>query len=222
VTGSAYGQRAYQAAAVIASAALEEYPSSSELYQARGLAGMSLADYPAAASDFDSAVELDETNYLALYWYGRALAETGDTDQAIEVLQQAGELGTQSGVGADGAFGAMAAAADLMAIDDPDEAFTYLAGQVFQFGSVDGLLMGYGLIEWRRGNTDLAFVRMNGLATDGYAPALYWRAVLYAEQEEDELAVEDLLAYLEVRPFGPDSERARGLLESLGVDPDQR
>jgi tetratricopeptide (TPR) repeat protein len=222
VTGSAYGQREYQAAAEIASLGLEAYPSSSELYQARGLAWMSLGDYPAAASDFESAVEIDETSYLALYWYGRALAEIGDTEQAIEVLQGAGELGTLSGVGADGAFEAMAAAADLIAIDDSNEAFSYLAGQVFQFGSVDGLLMGYGLIERRRGNSDLAFVRMNSLATDGYVPALFWRGVLYAEQEEDELAVEDLQAYLELRPFGPDSERARDVLESLGVDPDRR
>jgi regulator of sirC expression with transglutaminase-like and TPR domain len=220
VTGSAYGQRQYQAAAEIASVGLEVYPASPDLYVARGLAWMSLGDYPAAASDFESAAELDETNYLALYWYGRALAETGDTGQAVEILQRAGELGTQSGVGADGAFEAMAAAADLIAVDDPNEAFSYLAGQVFQFGSVDGLLMGYGLIERRRGNSDLAFVRMNSLAADGYLPALFWRGVLYGEQGEDELAAEDLQAYLDLRPFGPDSERARGMLASLGVDPE--
>jgi hypothetical protein len=44
--------------------------------------------------------------------------------------------------------------------------------------------------------------------------------VLYAEQEEDALAVEDLLAYLMLRPYGPDAEQARERLESLGVDPD--
>jgi tetratricopeptide (TPR) repeat protein len=182
---------------------------------------MSLGDYSAAASDFESAVEIDDTDYLALYWYGLALAETGEIDQAIEVLQQAGELGTESGVGADRAFEAMAVAADLIAIDDSDEAFSYLAGQVFQFGSVEGLLMGYGLIERRRGNPDLAFVRMNSLATDGYLPALYWRAVLHAEQEEDELAVEDLLTFLELRPFGPEAEQAREMLVRLGINPDR-
>jgi tetratricopeptide (TPR) repeat protein len=221
VTGSAYGGREYQAAVDIASIGLEEYPDSAELYVARGLAQMSQGDDPAAASDFASAVEIDDTDYLALYWYGQALAETGETAPAIEALQRAGEQGTQSGVGADRAFEAMAAAADLIAVDDSDEAFSYLAGQVFQFGSVDGLLMGYGLIERRRGNEDLAFVRMNGLASDGYLPALYWRGVLYAEQEENDLAVEDLLAYLEVRPFGPEAERARDVLKSLGIDPDR-
>ena len=217
VAAAASGQRQYETAIQIASAGLTFYPEAGRLYLTRGLAYLSLGEAEAALDDFEAAVALDDLDYTAYHWQGRALAELGRTEEAIASLQRAGELGADSGVaGLNEAFEAMAAAADLMAISDPQAAFSYLAEQVFRFGSVDGLLMGYGLIEMRRGNDTLAFIRMNSLAEGGYVPALYWRAVLYERDGERAEAIEDLRAFLEVRRYGPDAEAARALLESLG------
>lgn len=221
VASAASGTRQYDAAIAVASAGLEVHPQSGGLLLTRGLALLSLGEHQAALDDFDAMLALDDASYRAYRWRGWALLQIEEYEAAIADLQRAGELGTQAGVtGFNEAFEAMADAADAMARSDSQAAFSYLAQYVFQYGSRDALLMGYARIDYRRGNIPLALGRLDSLVAGGYTPALYWRAVINAEKDEDEAAFADLLAYLEVRRSGPEVELARALLESLGGDPD--
>ncbi len=221
VAAAAYGARAYDVAIEIASAGLEASPRSASLWLTRGLAYLSLGDTDSALSDFDATIALDENNYTAYHWRGLTLVELERYDDAISDLQQAADLGVLSGVtGTDEAYEAMGDVADAMALNgDVQAAFSYLAGQVVQHGSRDALLLGYARIDWRRGNLVLSTRRLDSLVDAGYIPALYWRALIYAEQDESNAAIADLRAYLAMRHFGPQVESARALLESLGVDP---
>ncbi len=217
---AASGSRGYEAAAAIAAQGLEFFPDSGALHLTRGLALLSLGAPAPALPDFDAAVALNPLSVTAYHWRGRTLALLGRTEEAIRDLQQAGELGVLSGVGAvSEAYEAMADAADLIAQQDVEAAFAYLADQVIRHGSQDALLVGYARIDWRRGNPDLALGRLAAPARDGFVPALYWRAVIAAEKGDTEQAIADLQAFLAVRHSGPDAEAARELLESLGVSP---
>ncbi len=219
---AASGSRYYGAAVEIASAGLNAHPESVSLHIERGLALLSQGDERAALEDFDAAIELNEMSYVAFLWRGRALARLGQTDDAIADLQHAGEVGVQVGVAsASQVYEAMADAADLLAGSGKvEEAFSYLADQVIRHGSQDALLMGYARVDWRRGNTELALGRLAGLVRDGYIPALYWRAVVLAEEGDEAQARNDLYAFLAVRRSGPQVEEARALVQQLGGDPD--
>jgi tetratricopeptide (TPR) repeat protein len=220
VAAAASGSRQYEAAIIIATAGLEAYPDSVSLLITRGLAHFSLGQIETALADFDSAITLDDRNVTAHLWKGRALVALGRYEEAVPILQRAGELGMQSGVsGVNEGYEAMADAADAIARSDPQAAFSYLAEQVVQFGSRDPLLLGYGRVRWRQGSLSLALNYMDSLVQAGYIPALYWRAAIYAEQGQNEQAIADLQAYLNVRSSGPEAEAARALLASLGVVP---
>lgn len=221
VAAAATGARAYDAATTIATAGLDQFPDSVSLHVARGLALLSSGEAEAALENFDAAVALDALSIAAFHWRGRTLAVLGRTEEAIADLQQAGQIGVLAGVeGINEGYEAMADAADLMAQDDPQAAFAYLADQVIRHGSQDALLMGYARIDWRRGNTALALGRLNNLVRDGFVPALYWRGVIHADEGNAADAISDLRDFLALRRYGPDVESARALLESLGVDPD--
>ncbi len=220
VAAAASGSRQYEAAVAIATAGLEVYPHSVSLLITRGLAYFSLGQIEAALADFDSALALDNQNVTAHLWKGRALVALGRYEEAVPILQRAGELGMLSGVsGVNEGYEAMADAADAMARSDPQAAFSYLAGQVVQFGSRDPLLLGYGRVRWRQGSLSLALNYMDSLVQAGYIPALYWRAAIYADQGQNEQAIADLQAYLNVHFAGPEAEAARALLESLEAVP---
>jgi len=222
VAGAASGGRQYEAAIEIASAGLDAYPDSSGLLMTRGLATLSTHDTDAAIADFKAVEALDPSNAMALHWHGRALIESGSFSEAVETLQRAAELGALSGAdGVNLSYESMAYAADALARTDVNAAFEYLAARVFQHGSRDGLMMGYGLARWRQGNISLAVGRMNSLVDIGFVPALHWRGAILAEQGETEKAIADLKAFLSLRHSGPDVESARETLESLGVDPDK-
>lgn len=220
VTAAASGSRQYEAAITIATAGLEAHPDSVSLLVTRGLAYFSVGQIERALADFDSALALDSRSVTANLWKGRALVALGRYEEAVPILQQAGELGVQSGVsGVNEGYEAMADAADAIARSDPQAAFSYLAEQVVRYGSRDPLLLGYGRVRWRQGSLSLALNYMDSLVQAGYIPALYWRAAIYADQRQNELAIADLRAYLNVRTSGPEAEAARALLESLGATP---
>ncbi len=223
VAGAASGARQYKAAIEIASAGLDAYPQSTGLLITRGLAYLSLKDPESAIKDFDAILALDANNAGALHWKGRALIAQRRYSEAAETLKHAADIGVDSGVdGVNLAYESMAYAADAIARTDVQAAFEYLAGEVIHYGSRDALLMGYGLVRWRQGNTQLALDRMDSLVEAGFVPALYWRGAIFADQGEKAKAITDLKAYLKLRNSGPDVEAARDLLQSLGVDPDQK
>lgn len=221
VVGAAFGARQYEPAIVIASAGLDVSPGAAGLLMERGLAYLSLGKAEAAIKDFDAVIAADNSRYDAYHWRGRALIAQERYDEAVADLKQAADLGVLSGAaGVNQAYESMAYAADAMARSDVEAAFTYLKEQVFQYGSRDALRLGVGLVRWRQGNIPLALNYLDSLVDAGYVPALYWRGALYADQDQTVDAVTDLRAFLSVRRFGPDVESARGLLESLGEDPD--
>ncbi len=221
VATAASGTRKYAESIQIATAGLEVFPKSVGLHVARGMAHASLEEWELAVEDFTAAIELDPLNYVAYHWRGRALISLGHQEEALVDLKRAGELGIQTGVeGVNEGYEAMADAAALIAETNINDAFQYLADQVIQYGSQDALLVGYARIDYRRGNKDLALGRLYNLVRDGYVPAFYWRAVINAAEDNPETAIDDLTAYLAVRRSGPESEAARRLLASFGVDPD--
>ncbi|MBN1309808.1 MAG: tetratricopeptide repeat protein [Anaerolineae bacterium] len=221
VTGAASGARQYEAAIEIAGAGLEAHPDAAGLLMERGLAYLSLGDAERAMADFAAVIDHDDSHYSAYHWRGRTLIALERYDEASEDLQKAGELGVLSGAaGVNQAYESMAYAADAMARSDVNAAFTYLAQQVFEYGSRDALLLGYGLVRWRQGSVSLALDYMDSRIEAGYIPALYWRGMIYADDGQEIKAVADLQAFLAVRRFGPDVESARELLEEIGVDPD--
>jgi tetratricopeptide (TPR) repeat protein len=188
----------------------------------RGLAYLSLEQTEAAIEDFDSVIAADSSRYDAYHWRGRALIALERYDEAAADLKTAADMGVRSGAaGVNQAYESMAYAADAMARSDVNAAFTYLKEKVFQYGSRDALMLGYGLVRWRQGSIPLALNYLDSLVAAGYVPALYWRGTLYAEQGETFDAISDLRAFLSVRRFGPDVEAARALLESLGENPDE-
>jgi tetratricopeptide (TPR) repeat protein len=215
--GAASGSRQYRAAIEIAAAGLAANPDLAGLLLARGEAHLSLDEPEEALVDFEAAVALDAYSFAAYHWRGRTLVALGRYEEAVEDLQRAADLGVLSGVsGVYDAYGAMADAADALARSDPQAAFTYLAQQVFRYGSRDPLLLGYARVDWRRGNVSLALSRLDNLVDAGYVPALFWRGQIHAEEGQVGEAIADLEAYLAVRRSGPDAETARRLLESLG------
>jgi tetratricopeptide (TPR) repeat protein len=218
---AAASAREYESAIEIASAGLEAFPESVSLHVERGLAQFALGEVEMALADFDAALAIDDQSYKAYLWRGRALDELGRYDEAAEALQEAGRLGVDAGVaGVNLGYEAMSDAADIIARSAPEDAFDYLAAEVIKHGSQDALLMGYARVDWRRGNTDLALGRLTGLVRDGYIPAFYWRGIINAEDGNTVDAIDDLRGFLAVRPYGPQAEAARAVLESLGVDPD--
>lgn len=221
VAGAASGARQYESAIQIASAGLEASPGAARLLMERGLANLSLGQTEAAIKDFDTVIASDSSHYDAYHWRGRALIALERYDDAATDLKTAADLGVRSGAaGVNQAYESMAYAADAMARSDVNAAFTYLKEKVFQYGSRDALMLGYGLVRWRQGSIPLAFNYLDSLVEAGYIPALYWRGALHAEQGDTVDAVGDLRAFLSVRRFGPDVESARAVLESLGEDPD--
>ena len=219
VAGAASGTRQYDAAVAIASAGLESHSGATGLLMERGLAYLSLGKAEMALADFDAVIDLDGSHYDAYHWRGRTLIALARYEEASGDLQKAGELGVLSGAaGVNQAYESMAYAADAMARSDVNAAFTYLAQQVFEYGSRDALLMGYGLVRWRQGSVSLALDYLDGRVEVDYVPALYWRGAIYADQHQK--ADADLQAFLAVRHYGPDVESARDLLEALGADPD--
>lgn len=221
VAGAASGARRYETAIAIASAGLKVHPEATGLLMERGLAYLSLGETEKAIEDLDAIIALDDADHNAYHWRGRTLIELERYDEAADDLQKAGKLGSLSGAaGVNQAYESMAYAADAMARNDVNAAFTYLAQQVFEYGSRDALLMGYGLVRWRQGNASLALDYMDSRVEANYIPALYWRGVIYADQDKNVEAAADLRAFLAVRQFGPDVEMARRLLESLGKNPD--
>jgi len=222
VAGAASGARRYQTAIDVASAGLNSYPESSGLLMTRGLANLSLKQIDTALADFKAAAAAEPSNALALHWQGRSLIAQGKFAEAAAILQRAADLGQASGVdGVNLSYESMSYAADALARSDIDSAFEYLAKQVIQHGSRDGLLMGYGLVRWRQGNIPLAVSRFNGLVDTGFVPALFWRGMLLADQGQNAKAVADLKAFLALRFSGPDVESARDTLKSLGANPDK-
>lgn len=216
---AASGQRDYLSATEIASAGLAADPESVSLLLRRGLDWLALGDSEAALDDFDAALELDDLNVGGYLWRGRTLMRLGRYEDALPDLQRAAELGVQSGVSnVNLGYEAMADAAEVLAHSDPQAAFAYLAEQVFDFGSRDAILLGYARVDWRRGSPDLALGRLNNLVDRDYVPALYWRAVILAEQGDNAAAVDDLNAYLEIRRSGPEAEWAYDLLATLEED----
>jgi tetratricopeptide (TPR) repeat protein len=221
VAGAASGARQYESSTQIASAGMEAAPESAGLLMERGLAYLSLGLTEPAIEDFDAVIKADSSRYDAYHWRGRALTALERYDDAATDLETAADLGVHSGAaGVNQAYESMAYAADAMARSDVNAAFTYLKEKVFQYGSRDALMLGYGLVRWRQGSVPLALDYLDSLVNAGYVPALYWRGALYAEQGETLDAVADLRAFLAIRRFGPDVESARALLESLGEDPD--
>jgi tetratricopeptide (TPR) repeat protein len=221
VAGAAYGARQYQAAIDIASAGLDAHSASTGLLMQRGVAQLSLGDLASAVKDFDAAIQLDKTLPAAYHWKGRAQIAQGNYTQAAETLKQGAELGVKSGVkDVNLAYESMAFAADAMARDNVNAAFSYLAENVINYGSRDPLLMGYGLVRWRQGSIDQALTRMDALVRSGYTPALYWRGAIHADQGDRGNAMLDLKYFLGVEHSGPDVESARAILKSLDVDPD--
>jgi tetratricopeptide (TPR) repeat protein len=216
---AASGQRDYESATGIASAGLDSDPESISLRLMRGLDWLALGDLDAALEDFDAVLELDDLNVGGYLWRGRTLMRLERYEDALPDLQRAAELGVQSGVSnVNLGYEAMADAAEALAYSDPQAAFAYLAGQVFDYGSRDAIMLGYARVDWVRGSPDLALGRLNNLVDRDYVPALYWRAVVLAEQGEQAAAVDDLTAYLEVRRSGPEAEWAYDLLSTLEDD----
>jgi tetratricopeptide (TPR) repeat protein len=221
VAGAASGLRHYDTAIAIASAGLEAYPETTGLLMERGLAYLSSDQAETAMADFDAVIAADDMQYDAYHWRGRTLITLGRYEEAATDLKKAGELGVLSGAaGVNQAYESMAYAADAIARSDIDGAFSYLKQQVFQYGSRDALLLGYGLVRWRQGSIPLALDYLDGLVASGYVPAFYWRGTIYADDGQNAEAVADLKAFLDTRHFGPDAEAARRLLVSLGEDPD--
>jgi tetratricopeptide (TPR) repeat protein len=216
VAGAAYGAREYETARVIATIGLEHYADSSGLLTTRALTLICLSQPDEALDDLDSVIDLRPVDPNAYHWKGRLLLEQGDYGQAAEILTQAADLGIKSGVsGVNQGYESMSYAADAMARTDINAAFAYLADQVIQFGSRDGLMMGYGLVRWRQGNIPLALGRMDDLVQTGFVSGLYWRGVIKSETGDPEGAVADLEAYVKLRNFGPEAEKARALIGQL-------
>jgi len=223
VAGAASGSRQYEAAISIATAGLETHSDAAALLMERGLAYLSLDEADKAMADFDAVIALDDSHYSAYHWRGRTMIALGRYEDASDDLQKAGELGVLAGAaGVNQAYESMAYAADAMAHTDVNAAFTYLAQQVFESGSRDALLLGYGLVRWRQGSVSLALDYMDSRVEAGYIPALYWRGVIHAAEDQPIKAVADLQAFLAMRHFGPDVESARALLDGLGVEPDDK
>ncbi|NDJ34917.1 MAG: tetratricopeptide repeat protein [Chloroflexi bacterium] len=212
--GAAYSARAYADAVRIATAGLERIPDDTGLLLQRGLAHLSLFDYEAALADFDAVLAEDDLTAPAHLWRGRTLLAMGEPLDAAESLQQAAELGVLGGLAStQSGYEAMADAADALAQNDPDEAFSYLAQRVFDYGSLDQLLLGYARVDLRRGSTDNAIRRLDALVANGHTPALYWRAIALLQEGNDAAAADDLEAFLDVETFGPLAESARALLD---------
>ncbi len=216
---AASGQRDYESATEIASAGLDSEPESVSLRLTRGLDWLALGDLEAALEDFNAVLELDDLNVGGYLWRGRTLMRLDRYEEALPDFKRAAELGVQSGVSnVNLGYEAMADAAEALAHTDPQAAFAYLAEQVFDFGSRDAIMLGYARVDFQRGSPDLALGRLNNLVDRDYVPALYWRALVLAEQGEQAAAVDDLNAYLEVRHSGPEAEWAYDLLSSLEED----
>ena len=113
------------------------------------------------------------------------------------------------------AFEAVSDIASALALHDPQAGFRYMAGFVFEYGSLDIFLLGYARIDLIRDNPNLALNRLDALVNSGYTSALYWRGVTHIDLENLESASEDLEAYLSLYPVGPQSEHARTLLDEL-------
>ncbi|NDJ54917.1 MAG: hypothetical protein GYB68_17740 [Chloroflexi bacterium] len=216
VAGAASGQRHYHAAIEISTAGLDIHQELVSLWMTRGLALLSLDEEEEALADFEQAAALDTTSVQAHLWRGRALRALDQIEESIEASQLAAELGAEGGVaGANSGFEAMADAADAIALSNPSDAFEYLANQVFIYGSREAILLGYARVDYRRGSVDLAVGRLNRLVFDGYLTALLWRGIILADEGDDEEAIADLEAFLEIRASGPEAEQARALLERL-------
>jgi Flp pilus assembly protein TadD len=207
----------YPSAIVIANEGLGRHPEQSSLQFERGLAYLSTSDAQSALSDFDAVLAVEPASFRAMRWRGRALAELGRTEEAINTLQAAAELGQLSdAISVNESYEAMSDAADLISQSDPGAAFEYLAKQVIQHGSRDALLLGYARVRWRQGNASLAIRQLDSLVLSDYIPALYWRGLIYANAGDKGQAVVDLRAYLAIYRSGLDAAAAYRLLDSLG------
>jgi tetratricopeptide (TPR) repeat protein len=213
---AAIAEREYQAAVDIATAGLDAHPDAAGLYNQRGLAYLSLLEPSPALADFQAAAENDPFNTTARLWAGRVLYDQGEYEAAFEASDAAAELGVVSGItGAEEGYLAAADAAAALAESDIDAAFSYMAERVFDYGSQNGLLLGYARIDLARGSTDLAINRLNALVLREYTPALYWRAVAHLANGDEAVAVEDLEAFIELTGTGPLAEAARALLAEV-------
>ena len=105
----------------------------------------------------------------------------------------------------------------MLARSNPDAAFRYLAEMSGLHGQPAGLLYGYALVDYERGEMPNAYNRFTSLIDlFGYPEAYYWRGVVNAHEGRDARAAEDLEAYLALRPAGPTAEAARALLAEVG------
>ena len=145
----------------------------------------------------------------------------GDTEQAISDLEQAVALGEEAGVaGGSEAFEAMADLANVMAVDDVQQALVYLNEQrkfyLLYYGVLPGsLLAGEARIYLRTDQPDAALELLGRATQRGYADGYYYRALVWQQIGETEKAIRDLETYLEARPVGLVSEWARALLAEL-------
>lgn len=216
--GAAYGARAYEAAAEILGAGLEAYPNSPGLLVLRGKAQLVTGDAEGALESFNAAIAADERNLAANFWRGAALDALGRTDEAIAAYQQAGDIGAAAGAGGlDRGFEAMAQAARLMARTDSSAAYAYLEQKAITYGQPPAILLGYALIEYERGNLTSAEGTLSQLIEESnFAPARYWRGKINTELGSTSFARDDLAAYLNIQPAGPEAEDAYALLDSIG------
>lgn len=216
--GAAYGARAYETAADILSAGLEAYPNSPSLLVLRGKAQLVAGNAEGALESFNAAIAADERNMAANYWRGAALDALNRTGDAIAAYQQAGDIGAAAGAGGlDRGFEAMAQAARLMARSDSSAAYAYLEQKAITYGQPPAILLGYALIEYERGNPTSAAGTLSQLIEEyNFAPALYWRGKINTELGNTSFARDDLNAYLNIQPAGPEAEDAYALLDSFG------
>ncbi len=210
---AAYSQRCYAGAATIASAGFDVYDDDPALVLTSALAYLAADDMERGLTELDRLLLVDEANVAGWYWRGRTLARYGAAGRAMADLDTAIEIGTRSGlIETPLALAAINEKAALIARDDVESAFSYVAGLVFEYGSQDALLLAYTRIDWARDSRDLALGRLDVLVRDGYAPALYQRALYLLEEDEVDAALADLTAYVEAEPFGPVAEEARRLI----------
>lgn len=218
VAGAAYGSRAYETTIEVLSAGIGAYPAAAGLRVLRGQAYMATGNAEAALADFDAAVQADDGNLSAHYWRGMALDALGRAEEAVASFDRAGELGVAPGAGGlTAGFEAMAQAARVMARTDANAAYAYLQEKAITHGQPPPILFGYALIEYERGNRSAALDTLNRLIDlSSYLPAYYWRGKINAELGNTAPARDDLRAYLNGQPAGPQSEDAYGILASIG------
>jgi adenylate cyclase len=72
--------------------ALELAPELAESHVAAGIVRCMIGGYEAAEAAFERAIEIDEKNYEAWYFFGRAKVHEGDIDRALELFETAARV----------------------------------------------------------------------------------------------------------------------------------